>query len=61
MPVMDGLKASAIISEISDIKIIGITAYAGEEYRMKCEQAGMVGRLTKPLNVDKLKEVLKRH
>ncbi len=58
MPVMDGIEATKIIrSEISkDIPIIALTAAVMQEDRRKAAEVGMNDFITKPIDVNKLKE-----
>lgn len=66
MPVMNGLKAAEKIRTLSredakSIPIIAMTANAFEEDRRKTKEAGMNGHLTKPINSDKLLELLSQY
>jgi len=61
MPVMDGVTATQkIIEQWGDYRprIVAMTANVLPEDKQKCIDAGMDGFLTKPLNKEKLKEVL---
>ena len=62
MPEIDGFEASTIIREkedlVGDIKIIAVTADAMKGAREKCLDAGMNDYVSKPVDVEKLKEVL---
>ena len=65
MPVMDGLTATREIRALErpdskTIPIIAMTANAFAEDRHNCLEAGMNSYLTKPLDVNKLIEVLSR-
>jgi CheY-like chemotaxis protein len=66
MPVMDGYEATQKIrhsqSEVlnRDIPIIAMTANSMEGDREKCLAAGMNDFISKPINPNKLQEVLKR-
>ncbi|MCG8634881.1 MAG: transporter substrate-binding domain-containing protein [Desulfobacterales bacterium] len=61
MPEIDGLEATRRIRSgkagrrNKDIPIIALTAHALDEYREKCDDAGMNGFLTKPVDADTLK------
>jgi CheY-like chemotaxis protein/HPt (histidine-containing phosphotransfer) domain-containing protein len=53
MPRMNGLEATRAIRTLPgyrDTPIVGLTAYAFAEDRLRCLEAGMSGYLTKPLN-----------
>ncbi len=51
MPDMDGIEATYEIRKISkEIPIIAQTAYALEEEKTKCMEAGFNGYVTKPIN-----------
>ncbi len=55
MPVMDGYTASRRIRELAPaLPVIGLTAHAMPEERERCLAAGMVERVTKPINLDAL-------
>ena len=63
MPVMDGYEATKQIramsdAEISQIPIVAMTANAFDEDRQKCLDAGMNGHIGKPIDVDRLLEIL---
>ena len=63
MPVMDGLSAAREIRKLerpdaARIPIIALTANAFEEDVKQCLQAGMNAHLSKPVDIDLLKEVL---
>ena len=67
MPVMDGFKATSAIrnylssSDLNNFRqplIAALTAYTTESFEEMSQLAGMDRFLTKPLNVDKLKEVM---
>jgi len=66
MPVMDGLKAAGLIREHEQRKglprtpIIAMTANAMQGDRENCIQAGMDDYITKPVNLDKLRDMLQR-
>jgi signal transduction histidine kinase/CheY-like chemotaxis protein len=63
MPEMDGLEATRMIREKlkSDIKIIAVTAYALKGDRERCLEAGMDDYLSKPVRIEDLKLMLKKH
>jgi AmiR/NasT family two-component response regulator len=54
MPVMDGLKASAIIRKISDCSILLLTAYSQKELVQEAKAAGVTAYLVKPISEDDL-------
>lgn len=64
MPVMDGFKATKAIhnylssSNTRQPLIAALTEYTTESFEEMSQQAGMDRFLTKPLNVDKLREVM---
>jgi len=63
MPVMDGYQASQEIRQtlkLTEIPIIGMTAFAAESERNRCFQAGMNEVLTKPIESEKFKSTLFR-
>ncbi len=64
MPIMNGYDATRIIRAMEDpalanIPIIAMTANAFEEDREQALQAGMNGHLAKPIDLDKMKELLR--
>ena len=64
MPVMDGMTATRKIREwetTGHIPIIALTANAMTGDRELCEAAGMDGYLTKPIEVERLRNVLTRY
>ena len=59
MPVMDGLQATqAIRAQGDDIPIVALTANNTEDDRLSCLAVGMDEFLAKPINKDKLQEVI---
>lgn len=61
MPLMDGYTATRHIREelgLLDLPIIAVTAFARPEDRERSRLAGMVGHLVKPLDVDKLLDIV---
>ncbi len=64
MPVMDGLEATRLILATHGSAappMIALTASVLEEDRQKCQDAGMLGFLAKPLRLEELAEVLERY
>ncbi|MCX6619893.1 MAG: response regulator, partial [Acidobacteria bacterium] len=64
MPGIDGLEATrqirALAHPTGDIPIVALTASATHEDRQACLAAGMSDYLTKPLDLERLREVLER-
>ena len=63
MPVMDGLTATRRIRELESGRrtpIIALTANAMRGDQERCEAAGMDGFLTKPIEVERLNDILAR-
>jgi two-component system sensor histidine kinase/response regulator len=63
MPVMDGLTATRAIRELESgthgrIPIIALTANAMRGDKERCEAAGMDGFLTKPIEIERLRDTL---
>lgn len=61
MPVLNGLDAAkAILSAETEHKpvIVGVTAHALQSHQEECLQAGMKFHLSKPIELEKLKEVM---
>ncbi len=54
MPVMDGIEATRLIRETSDVMILAMTANVMEENRRLCLEAGMVGFLAKPFELEQI-------
>ncbi len=65
MPVMDGLTATRQIrsmdSDIKDIPIIAMTAHAMKGDRERCLEAGMSDYISKPIEPQKLKNIIRRY
>lgn len=63
MPEMDGLEATKIIRKRWPVgpKIIAVTAFAMDYSREMCMEAGMDDYIAKPVEMDKLADVLRRH
>ena len=65
MPIMDGYEATRLIRKLdnkvaAEIPIIAMTANAFADDRQAALDAGMNEHVAKPVNVNKLKEVLAR-
>jgi len=63
MPNMDGYKATEVIRDLADkskanIPIIAMTANAFEEDRKKALAKGMNGHIAKPVDIEKMREIL---
>ena len=62
MPVMNGLEATEKIRETNKtIPIIAQTAYVMAEDRMKAKKAGYNDYISKPISVEMLSEIIKKH
>ncbi|WOG27138.1 response regulator [Endozoicomonas sp. 8E] len=62
MPVMDGYEAMTRMREIDRLKnmpVIALTAKAMSDDKAKCIEAGANDYMTKPVNIDKLTEMMK--
>jgi CheY-like chemotaxis protein/HPt (histidine-containing phosphotransfer) domain-containing protein len=65
MPEMDGLEATRVIRtgdpapKNARVPIVAMTAHAFPEDQKRCEQAGMCGYVTKPVEADRLAEVIR--
>ena len=59
MPMMDGYEATRRIHSIdAGLPVVGLTAHAMNEEQERCIAAGMMARLTKPIDLDVLVSVL---
>jgi CheY-like chemotaxis protein/HPt (histidine-containing phosphotransfer) domain-containing protein len=64
MPVMDGFTATREIrknKDYKDLPIIALTAHAMKEHRKKTIEAGCTDYISKPVNRDKLEELLHQY
>ena len=61
MPVMDGYEATRRIRLLAPaLPVLGLTAYALTEERQKCQAAGMVDVVTKPIDIKVLVAAIRR-
>lgn len=64
MPRMDGYEAARRIREIGPsgeaVPIVALTAHAMDSDRQRCLQAGMTDYVTKPVDLERLREALER-
>ncbi|MFA5971487.1 MAG: response regulator [Lentimicrobiaceae bacterium] len=59
MPVLDGIEATRYIRVFNkSIPIIAITAYADDQMRNECAEAGMNAFLAKPCSREEIKDVI---
>lgn len=62
MPGMDGYALARAVTQLApDLPIIGLTAHAMAEDRESCLASGMVDHITKPVGLDHMVEVIRRH
>ncbi len=64
MPEMDGYQALAKMKEdpkLKDIPVIAVTAQAMLGDRERCLEAGAVGYISKPVNIDELVKLLNNY
>lgn len=55
MPVLDGLRATTVLSEEMGIPVVLISAYCDEAFLETCQRAGVFGYLVKPVMIDQLR------
>ena len=66
MPEMDGFETSRAILRLQKEKrlpatpIVALTAHAVPDKIQACHEAGMVGHLAKPINIERLQNTLKQ-
>ncbi len=61
MPIMDGLEATSRIRAANDkIPVIAMTAFANREDYEQCMKCGMNDYISKPINTNKLEEIIAR-
>jgi CheY-like chemotaxis protein len=58
MPEMDGLQATMVIRRTSDIPIIAMTGSVNNEDWLKCLDAGMDGKISKPVSLGSVTEAV---
>jgi CheY-like chemotaxis protein len=59
MPVLDGIEATRYIRAFNkEIPIVAITAYADDQMRNECADAGMNAFLAKPCSREEIKDVI---
>ena len=59
MPIRDGIEATRYIREFNlKIPIVAITAYADDQMRTKCAEAGMNAFLAKPCSREEIKATI---
>jgi len=59
MPVLDGIEATRYIRVFNrQIPIIAITAYADDQMRTECAEAGMNAFLAKPCSREEIREII---
>lgn len=59
MPILDGIEATRYIRVFNkSIPIIAITAYADDQMRTECAEAGMNAFIAKPCSRDDIKSVI---
>lgn len=62
MPVMNGLQATELLHMIdAELPVVALTAHALPEERLRCEEAGMAGHLSKPFEADDMLRLVLQH
>ena len=64
MPGMDGYQAMAVMSKDEDLKslpVIAVTAQAMVGDRERCLEAGAIGYVSKPINIDTLTDLITKY
>lgn len=61
MPDMDGYEAIPVMKAKHNIPIVAVTAQAMLGDKEKCLQAGADNYISKPIDVDKLEDILKKY
>jgi CheY-like chemotaxis protein len=64
MPGMDGYQAMAVMNRDLDLKhvpVIAVTAQAMLGDRERCLEAGAIGYVSKPINVDQLTDLITKY
>ena len=63
MPELDGISVAYVLrgsEELRDVPIVTLTAYDGADYREEAAEAGCDAYLTKPIDFDRLGELIER-
>jgi two-component system cell cycle response regulator DivK len=63
MPTLDGLGATRRIREdaaLRDIPVVAVTAFGTEGFQRAAYDAGVSGYLTKPINLDRMHQLIAR-
>jgi CheY-like chemotaxis protein len=58
MPELDGLQATKVIRQTSDIPIVAMTGSVRDEDLIKCLEAGMDGHISKPVSLSSITEAV---
>ena len=62
MPILDGIDATRIIHDtLPDLPIVAVTAFTLSNEKDKCEEAGAVGFLSKPVMPEELMRVVEKY
>jgi len=62
MPGMDGLQATRELARLAPgLPVVGLTAFALEDERLRVREAGMVAQVTKPVQMHELLQAVRRH
>ena len=62
MPGMDGLSTTReLLRRMPDLPVLGLTAFAMEDERLRARVAGMVGQVDKPVDRNVLLRAVERH
>jgi CheY-like chemotaxis protein len=61
MPRLDGIEATRIIrghQEIADVPVLILSAFDTQDFRQRAEEAGVNGYFTKPIDFDRLRQLI---